>query len=151
MNKILIILASIAVFIVVAFFVLGMMSKKGDALGLKDGQLQACASTENCVISEQINGMANTVEPFTFSGDKAEFVNKLEGVIETLGGKVTVKEGDYIAATFTSGIFGFVDDFELRVSDDNLLHFRSASRVGRSDLGANKKRVDAMKLLLSQQ
>jgi len=151
MNKLLIILASIAVFIVVAFFVLGMMSKKGEALGLKAGQLQACASTENCVISEQIDGSVNTIEPFTFSGDKLEFVNKLEGVVKTLGGKVTAKEADYIAATFTSGIFGFVDDVELRVTDDNLLHFRSASRVGRSDLGANKKRVDAMKLLLNQQ
>jgi len=150
MNKLLIILASIALLIVIAFFILGMVSKKGEALGLKNGQLQACASTENCVISEVVNGQPNTIEAFTFSGDKADFVSKLEGVIETLGGKVTVQEGDYIAATFTSGIFGFVDDFELRVTDDNLLHFRSASRVGRSDLGANKKRVDAMKLLLKE-
>jgi len=151
MNKVLIILASISVFIIIAFFVLGMMSKKGEALGLKEGQLQACTSIENCVVSEVINGEPNTIEAFTFSGDKTEYVDKLEGVIETLGGKVTVQEGDYIATTFTSKIFGYVDDFELRVSDNNLLHFRSASRVGRSDLGANKKRVDAMKLLLSQQ
>jgi len=151
MNKLLIILASIALLIVIAFFILGMVSKKGEALGLKNGQLQACASTENCVISEVVNGQPNTIEAFTFSGDKVDFVSRLEGVIETLGGKVTVQKEGYIAATFTSGIFGFVDDFELRVTDDNLLHFRSASRVGRSDLGANKKRVDAMKLLLSQQ
>jgi uncharacterized protein (DUF1499 family) len=150
MNKLLIILASIVVLIVIAFFILGVVSKKGEALGLKDGHLQACTSTDNCVISEVVDGNENTVEPFVYTGEKADFFSKVQDAVTTLGGKITTAEGDYIAATFTSGIFGFVDDVELRVTDDNLLHFRSASRVGRKDFGANKKRVDALKAVLSK-
>ena len=150
MNKFLIILASIVLIIIVAFFILGLISKKGEALGMKDGQLQACTSTENCVISETVSGIANTIEPFSFTGDKAAFLVKLKATVESSGGKIITSDDSYIAATFTSGIFGYVDDFELRLTDDNLLHFRSCSRVGRSDLGANKKRVDAIKLLLSK-
>ncbi|MEJ6078743.1 DUF1499 domain-containing protein [Vibrio sp. 1-Bac 57] len=148
MNKILIILTAIVVVIVIAFFVLGVMSKTGHAPGLKQGKLQACTSIENCVFSETIDGVDNNIQPFTFNGDKVVFLTQLKTRVESMGGKIVNIEDDYIAATFTSGIFGFVDDLELRVSDDNLLHFRSASRVGKSDLGANKKRVEALKLLL---
>ena len=150
MKKLLIILIVIAVIIIIAFFVLGIMSKKGQALGLKGGQLQACASIKNCVISESINGDINTIEPLAFSGDKTLFLNKAKTAVESLNGNIVNTEPEYIAATFTSGIFGFVDDLELRVSDDKQLHFRSASRVGRSDLGANKKRVDALKALITK-
>ena len=148
MQKFFYILAAIIILIVIAFFVLGLVSKKGQAPGIQAGHLQPCVSAENCVISESIEGDKSTIEPLAFSGDKNEFLGKAKAAVESLGGEIVRIETDYIAATFTSGIFGFVDDLELRVSDDNLLHFRSASRVGRSDLGANKKRVDTLKALL---
>ncbi|WP_037071103.1 DUF1499 domain-containing protein [Psychromonas arctica] len=150
MNKILIIVTAIFVVIVIAFFVLGVMSKSGHAPGLKQGQLQACTSIENCVFSENIDGAENNIQPFAFDGEKAVFLTQLKTSVESMGGKIVDIEDGYIAATFTSAIFGFVDDLELRVSDDHLLHFRSASRVGKSDLGANKKRVEALKLLLQR-
>ena len=150
MQKFFYILGAIIILIIIAFFILGLVSKKGQALGLKNGQLPACASTENCVISETINGDVNAIEPLAFSGDKAVFLNKAKAAVESLNGKIVTTEKDYVAATFTSGIFGFIDDVELRVSDDNLLHFRSASRVGRKDFGANKKRIDTLKTLLAK-
>lgn len=149
MNKLLIVLFSILLLIVITFFVLGVMSKKGEAPGLKSGQLQACTSTENCVISEVINGKPNTIEPYAFEEEQGAFMAKLKTTVESLGGNVIKLNENYISATFTSGIFGFVDDLELRLTEDKLLHFRSASRVGRSDLGANKKRVEALKSMLS--
>ncbi|WP_413692547.1 DUF1499 domain-containing protein [Psychromonas sp. KJ10-2] len=48
-------------------------------------------------------------------------------------------------------MFGFVDDVEFRVTDDQQLHFRSSSRVGRKDFGANKKRIEQLKALLADQ
>lgn len=52
-------------------------------------------------------------------------------------------ENNYLAATFTSSLFKFVDDFELRLDNDgNKLHIRSASRLGYSDFGVNKRRVE---------
>jgi uncharacterized protein (DUF1499 family) len=148
MNKLLIILITIALLIVIVFFVLGFVSKKGQALGLKEGQLQACTSTDNCVISEIVGGQPSTIEPFSFNGDKNEFIAKLESAVKSLGGEIVSANETYIATTFTSSLFGFVDDVEFRITEDNLLHFRSCSRVGRKDFGANKKRIDALKLLL---
>lgn len=151
MQKILYIIAALIIIVIIAMFVLGVVSKKGQALGLKDGHLQACTSTDNCVISERVNDSPATVEVYTFEGDKAAFLIKLATVVESMGGEIVTAEGDYIAATFTSKVFGFIDDLELRVSDEHQLHFRSSSRVGRKDFGANKKRIEALKQLLKEQ
>jgi uncharacterized protein (DUF1499 family) len=151
MNKLLYILIAIAVIIVIAFFVLGMISKKGQALGLKEGHLQACISTENCVISEVIDSHPATIEPLTFSQEKPVFMDKLKTAIEAMGGEIVTSDSSYIASTFTSGVFGFVDDVEFRITDDQQLHFRSSSRVGRKDFGANKKRIEQLKALLADQ
>ncbi|TEW53484.1 DUF1499 domain-containing protein [Psychromonas sp. RZ22] len=150
MIKLLYIAATIILLIIIVFFVLGVISKNGQAPGLKDGQLQACASTENCVISETVDGIKNTIEPFTFEGDINTSIIKLKTAIESMKGEIVIVEEGYIASTFTSGIFGFVDDLEVRVTEDKKVHFRSSSRVGKSDLGANKKRVDELKRLLKE-
>ena len=48
-------------------------------------------------------------------------------------------------AEFTSVIFRFVDDVEFLLDADSLsIHVRSASRVGYSDLGANRARALAI-------
>lgn len=150
MQKVIYIVIAVALVITIALFVLGFMSKKGHALGLKDNHLQACVSVENCVISEPVDGHTAMLEAFTFSEDKADFLVKLTNVIESMGGNIITSDESYIASTFTSGIFGFVDDVEFRLSDTNQLHFRSASRVGRKDFGANKKRIETLKLLLKK-
>lgn len=52
----------------------------------------------------------------------------------------------YFAATFSSAFFGFVDDVEVRIDPQQaLIHLRSASRIGYSDFGANRKRLDQLK------
>ena len=67
-------------------------------------------------------------------------------VIQDLGGKVDIADESYIAATFSSKVFGFVDDVELRAdAEAGVIHVRSASRVGRSDLGANRRRVESIR------
>ena len=60
--------------------------------------------------------------------------------------KIITDEGDYLYAEFTSLIFRFVDDVEFSFDDGNkLIHFRSASRLGYSDLGANRKRMEEIR------
>ena len=57
------------------------------------------------------------------------------------------RKDDYLAVTFTSSIFRFVDDLEIRIdTDQQLIHLRSASRVGRSDGGVNRKRLERLKM-----
>jgi uncharacterized protein (DUF1499 family) len=63
-----------------------------------------------------------------------------------MGGSVQVEHDSYLAATFTSSIFGFVDDLEIRVdSERKTIHLRSASRVGHGDGGVNRKRTERLK------
>ena len=41
---------------------------------------------------------------------------------------------------------GFVDDVEfLKAEDEGLIHVRSASRVGRSDMNANRTRIEEIR------
>ncbi len=58
------------------------------------------------------------------------------------------KQPDYIYAEFESGLFGFVDDFEVLLKDNGEAEYRSASRIGESDGDANRKRVRAIRKFL---
>ena len=68
----------------------------------------------------------------------------LEILKRSRGMEVLIQRPDYIHATSRSRLFGFVDDFEAKLEQTpkgTFVHFRSASRVGYSDLGVNKKRI----------
>ena len=68
--------------------------------------------------------------------------------IEEMGGSIQAENDNYLAATFNSSIFRFVDDLEIRFDADRIMiHMRSASRVGYSDRGINKKRIERFKIL----
>ena len=68
--------------------------------------------------------------------------------IKEMGGSIQAENDNYLAATFTSSIFRFVDDLEIRFDADRIMiHMRSASRVGYSDRGINKKRIEGFKIL----
>ena len=147
MEKLLIIAASIAGLVIVALFVLGYRSHSGEAPGLAEGRLQACPDSPNCVSSEAESDAAHYIEPLIYSADQAaQVVPRLKMIIRELGGSIQAEKADYLAATFTSTVFRFVDDLELRIdTEQNTIHLRSASRVGRSDLGANRKRMVRLK------
>ena len=124
------------------FYFLGKASRKGSAPGLVSQKLAPCVSDLNCVCTEYDPGKASHFSPIKVRGASPESILALQGIIEDMGGSVQSIGESYIAATFESAIFGFVDDFEVRVDKERgLVHVRSASRVGRSDLGANRKRV----------
>ncbi|UAB77951.1 DUF1499 domain-containing protein [Erythrobacter sp. SCSIO 43205] len=118
-----------------AFFVLGLVSQKGEAPGLVDGRLASCPDSPNCVSSEESAPPEKAVAPLA-----PEAWDSLAQVIAAQGGTITSQSEDYIAAEFKSAVFGFVDDVEFRRAEERV-HLRSASRVGYSDGGANAKRV----------
>jgi uncharacterized protein (DUF1499 family) len=69
--------------------------------------------------------------------------------MKRLGSSKVLLERDlpaYMHFTFTSALFGFVDDVEFLFDEGKkTIHFRSASRVGHSDIGANRKRMNIIK------
>ena len=145
----------VAVFVVA--FTLANRSHNEKPLGLIDGHLSACPNKPNCVCSEPDNAGRHAVNPVpleAISGfdEKKRTLDFVVPLIEKLGGHVTVKQRSYIAAEFESRFMGFVDDLELRLDMENgQLQLRSSSRVGYSDMGVNRKRVEALTRLLTSQ
>ena len=150
LEKLLIIIASIALFVIIAFFILGYMSHSDQAYGQPDlfeGRLKQCPDTPNCVSSEFVSDAEHYIEPLVYSaGHAAQVLPRLKTIIREMGGSIQVEQTDYLAATFTSSVFRFVDDLELRIdTGQKTIHVRSASRVGFGDGGVNRKRVELLK------
>ncbi len=112
-----------------------------------DGCLSRCPETPNCVCSQHPDDASHYMEAFSFKGSLADAQNRIRALIRSIPKAVIVDErGPYIHATFTSGFFKFVDDVEFLIKpEESRIHFRSASRLGRSDLGANKRRMQKLK------
>ena len=121
---------------------LSFQSKSGAAAGLVDGKLSPCPSSPNCVSSEAGTPDSHRVEPLPLAA-----WDKLPDVIAGMGGDILVRDEAYIAAEFRTPLMKFVDDVEFR-KDDASVQVRSASRVGHSDMGANKKRVEELRAAL---
>ena len=147
LEKLLIIIASISLVVIIALFILGYKSHSGEAYGLVEDRLKQCPDKPNCVSSEFVSDAEHYIEPLVYSaGDAAQVLPRLKTIIREMGGSIQVEKTDYLAATFTSSVFRFVDDLELRIdTGQNTIHLRSASRVGRGDGGVNRKRVDLLK------
>ncbi len=145
-----ILLVLLAVFFLAALawlFYLGYQSRSGSAAGLVAGRLSPCPQTPNCICSEFEADSSHYVEAMPLGdADNKKSMAAIKQLVEQMGGSIQVQTAEYMAARFTSSIFRYVDDFEVRLDQENgLIHLRSASRVGRGDLGANLKRIEQFK------
>ena len=114
-------------------------------VGVTDGQLQACSEKPNCVSSFADPSDEQHHYP-PLEGEPIEALwQKLNTVLQDMGYQVVTADNQYIHATETSKIMRYIDDIEFLYSEtENKIFVRSASRVGYSDLGANRKRMDAI-------
>lgn len=115
-------------------------------VGLHDGRLSACPSSPNCVCSQGA-GAAHAIAPFAFRGTATEAMRGLKLVLAAQPRvRVITETPEYLHAEFRTPICRFVDDVEfLVVEKECVIHVRSASRVGYSDLGTNRRRVEALR------
>lgn len=120
-------------------------------IGLNDsGQLQPCPNTPNCVSSQAQPTDAAYISPLTVDGDAP--ISKVKAVLPALGEFQVIREdAGYMHVVITTPLTGYRDDLELLQDpqDPTTLHVRSASRLGRSDFGANRKRVEALREALA--
>ena len=117
-------------------------------LGIKDGKLSGPRKTPNSVLSEGIETTHPAyVAPIAFTGDPRAALAKLGAALQALDRVTILKvEETYLYAEFRSKTLGYVDDFEARVDAvTNLIHVRSASRLGRRDMGVNRARVEMIR------
>ena len=151
-KTILVIVGLISLLILVGFFLLGHMSKTGESPGLVSGHLAACSDKPNCVVSEIAEDDPHYVSPLQYPAAMVEDpMDLIQQIIKEMDGEIRANKEAYISATFSSAFFGFVDDLECRNDKENhTIHLRSASRVGHSDFGANKQRVELISNLFHQ-
>jgi uncharacterized protein (DUF1499 family) len=114
-------------------------------LGVRAGKLTPCPGTPNCVCS-QSEKPGEKIDPLPLVA-----IADLRTVIEAME-RTTIVEAseDYLYAEFQSKLMGFVDDVEFFCDRAaNVIHVRSASRLGKSDLGVNRQRVEAIRAQLA--
>ena len=137
------ILLSIAM---LSLLIIGCTGVRPANLGIKDGKLAPCPSSPNCVSSQSAD-REHAVEPLSFVGSVTEAHDGIKKIILSMKrSRIITDTGTYIHAEFTSAIFRFVDDVEFWFDENTkLIQVRSAARVGHSDLGVNRKRIEEIR------
>ena len=128
------------------FVALSISSRKPPELGMFNGQLRACPASPNCVCSErQVEGAF--VEPLVYTTSADNAWRNARKAIVGIGGVVVAEQDGYLHAQFVTPLLRYVDDVELRIDENKqVIHIRSASRVGYSDMGANRARVTKIRM-----
>ena len=124
--------------------------KKPSSIGIKDNRLTRCPKSPNCVVSFN-DDKEHYIEPIIYDEDRNTIKEKLLQIISnSQRTKIIKNEDNYIYVEYTSKVIKFVDDVEFLFTDDNIIHVRSASRVGHTDFGVNKARIENIKSLLAK-
>ena len=118
-----------------------------DDLGVNDGKLKPCPGTPNCVSSQSDNSKEK-VAPLP-----AVPISEVKKIVENMERTTVITETDnYLYAEFKSKLMGYVDDVEFYLDpNENVIHVRSASRLGKSDLGVNRARVEEIRAKIESQ
>jgi len=114
-------------------------------------RLLPCPSSPNCV-STQAQDEGHGIAPIRYHKSRAEAKEALKEVVRSLPRTKLVEEDEtYLHYEFTSLLLRFVDDVEFLFDDETkTIHFRSASRTGYSDLGANRMRMEQVRTLVAE-
>ena len=119
------------------------MAKSKKPIGIVNGKLHPCPKSPNCVSTQAIDEKQK-MEPIKYSGDLEDAKAKIISIINSLKrSKIITNEENYIHIEFRTATFRFVDDVEFLFDDkEKIIHFRSRARMGYSDMGVNRKRME---------
>jgi len=119
------------------------MAKSKKPIGIVDGKLHPCPKSPNCVSTQAIDENQK-IEPIKYSGSLEDAKGKILSIINSLKrSKIITNEENYIHIEFRTATFRFVDDVEFLFDDkEKVIHFRSRARMGYSDMGVNRKRME---------
>ncbi|MFT5049821.1 MAG: hypothetical protein ACI8QZ_001214 [Chlamydiales bacterium] len=122
------------------------ISRRPVEVGIVEGSLRPCPSSTNCVCSESGSGKAS-IAPLTFVGDPAPAFASLVDLLEAESSVEILESTDgYVHAVYYTPLLKFADDVEFRLDPEaHVIHVRSESRIGRSDLGTNRARIEDLR------
>ena len=131
------------VFTIISFSIL--ISSCAGKVPTTIGQFAVCPETPNCVSTKNIN-TKSYIPPIYYKGSLDSAKRFLLLAIKPIKSVSIKKELEqFIHIEVTSKIFGFVDDVEFYLNEPGTIHFRSASRLGYSDLGVNRERMETIR------
>lgn len=122
-------------------------------IGVNDGRLAPCPSSPNCVISQGDEDQEHAIAPILYTGEAAAALTALSQVVAAQPRSEIIEQTEnYLYAEFTSRLMGFVDDVEfyLSPSQPGEIQVRAAARLGKSDLGVNRKRIEAIRTAFAE-
>ena len=122
-------------------------STRPDNIGVVDAQLANCPTTPNCVVSQGAD-TDHAIAPITYTTDLATARQNLVNILGVVPRTQIVQQSDdYILAMSESRLMGFVDDSEFYFpADESVIQIRAAARLGESDLGVNRRRLEQIRL-----
>jgi uncharacterized protein (DUF1499 family) len=126
-------------------------------LGVHQGKLKGLSSTDNSVSSQadlyadHPQRKYSSIAPLAVRGDGPTTISKLKVIVEGMdGAKLITNAPDYLYAQYTTPLMKYVDDVEFWFDPAaGVIQVRSASRIGKSDLGLNRKRIEAVRAALT--
>lgn len=115
-------------------------------LGVDAGKLATCPPTTNCVNSQSWDD-THTIAPLTYNTPAPTAMKNLIAAVQSFPrAAIVTQTDDYLYAEFAIPVVGFVDDVEFWLNDDaKIIDVRSASRLGESDLGVNRRRIESLR------
>lgn len=125
-----------------------LRGKRPANLGIHNGKLAACPDKPNAVSSQtDTSDRLHHITPLKFTRDAKSAMQRLVKVVQAQPRTEIIKQDDtYLYAEFSTPLMGYVDDVEFQLlPEQKLIHVRSASRLGHSDLGVNRKRVELLR------
>lgn len=154
-------LLAVALIVILAGQVGLLKGREPTNLGVKDGRLKPPSPTPNSVSSQAALYPKHpqrdyaAIEPLRYTGNEAqagneaglEAMKKLAAMLKDRKDITIVRaEPDYIYAVARTPLLRFADDLEFWLdTSNNVIQVRSASRLGRKDLGANRKRMEEIR------
>ncbi|WP_167856123.1 DUF1499 domain-containing protein [Natronospirillum operosum] len=123
------------------------------AIGLAEhNSLQPCPGTPNCVSSQAATDAAEYIQPLQVSATQEAPIDAVSRHLGAVGNyRIVTQDPHYLHAEFITPLMAYRDDLELLAdpAQPGQVQVRSASRVGRSDLGKNRARVEALRQALA--
>ncbi len=118
-----------------------------DNLGVSDGRLASCPASPNCVVSQGADE-EHAIAPIAYESDHETARKSLIDIIGVVPrSKIVEQSDDYILVESESRLMGFRDDTEFYLpKDEKVIHTRAAARMGESDLGVNRRRIEQIRL-----
>lgn len=140
-----------------ALFLLGqfgfLRGRAPSDLGVRDGRLKPPALTPNSVSSQadlypsHPQQAFSNIKPLKFTGDSGQALTRLADLLRNMSGMIIIaQEPEYLYLQSTSSLLKFTDDVEFAVDREaQVIHVRSASRIGRKDFNVNRGRIETIR------